>query len=253
MPPAKAKKSNLRAKPKGKRRPYKKVARRGNSSEYASLSCVATLTPGQNNVMYNRMNTQLADFPRAVNVAKSYQFYRIKQISLRLKSPYDTWIQQGIGYQKPYLYYMLDKSGSIPTTVTLEGLKNMGAKPRPLDEKTLSITWAPSVLEFAATQVAGGIGLPNRYKISPWLSTTDHAVNTLWNASTVDHLGVYWGVFAAATGSPTGFFYDVEIEVQFQFKGPLINVLTLDTPAVALPMATINNSVDGIVGGPDGV
>lgn len=49
---------------------------------------------------------------------------------------------------------MIDKAGAIPTNITLEGLKKMGAKPRALDEKPIVIGWKPSVLENVMT--AGG-------------------------------------------------------------------------------------------------
>lgn len=208
--------------------------------------------------MYAQMNTQLSDFPRAVTVAQGYQHYRITNVKLKFKSPYDTYINmgpQGTGaYQKPYFYYMLDKSGSVPNNVSLEGLKGMGAKPRALDEKAIVISWKPSVLEFTGTQNAGGIGLPNKYKLSPWLATGAFPSATTWAPSTVDHLGVYWGIFAALAGVADPIKYDAEIEVQFEFKGPLTTAAqTSDTPALTLAPATLNRSPDGIVGGPDGV
>ena len=40
---------------------------------------------------------------------------------------------------------MIDKAGAIPTNITLEGLKQMGAKPQALDEKPVPMA---GVLQF---------------------------------------------------------------------------------------------------------
>jgi len=224
-------------------------------SDFASLSVTRSITARTVNQLNQYMNIQLSDFPRAVNVAASYQHYKIAKVTMRIKSPFDTFINSGNAYQKPYFYYMIDKSGSIPASTSLEALKNMGAKPRVMDEKAINISWRPSVLEFTATAITAGIGLPNKYKISPWLSTGQSAQGA-WVPSQVDHLGIYYGAYAALTGVADPITYDVEVEVQFQFKKPLYVI----PPGVGEPpearltvFAEANNSSDGIVGGPDGI
>lgn len=202
--------------------------------------------------MYSLLNTQLVDYDRAVTVAQGYAFYRITNIKLRIKAPFDTYINTGNAYQKPYLYHMLDKSGGVPTNVSLEGLKNMGAKPKAMDERAITISWKPSVLDFAATALPS-TGLANHYKLSPWLSTNDRAQTTPWAPSTVDHLGVYWGAFAGLTGTADPITYEVEVECQFEFKGPLVATATGAVSATPAVMAERNSSVDGVVGGPDGI
>lgn len=206
--------------------------------------------------MYSAMATSLNQFTRATTIAQGYQFYRITNIKLRIKAPYDTFVNanptQG-QYQKPYMYYMIDKAGSVPSNVTLEGLKQMGAKPIAMDEKAITISWKPSVLEFAATAASAGIGLPNRYRLSPWLTTQNNVVSAPWAASQVDHLGIYYGVFSALAGAADPITYDVEMEVQFQFKKPLVHTAVGSNHATPVVFATQNDSTDGIVGGPDGV
>lgn len=203
------------------------------------------------------MNTQLSDYTRAVDVAKGYAFYRIANIKLRIKSPYDTFINGGPagtgGYQKPYFYYMIDKSGGIPTNVQLEGLKQMGARPRVMDEKSIVVSWKPSVLDFSATSLPTSVGFPNHYKLSPWLSTNNIPQSTPWTPSQVDHLGIYWGAFASLVGTaPNLITYDVEVEVQFQFKKPIVSTPIGAVNATPATYALTNTSVDGVVGGPDG-
>ena len=136
-----------------KRRPAKKMIRRprrrlnrrprllrtirGRSgvADIASLSERHTYVSGypdgnfRGNDMYNFLNLNLADFPRAVQVAQAYQHYRIKQVKLTLKFPYDTFTDAAGNNSKPNLYYMIDKSGSIPVNPTLELLRTLGARP----------------------------------------------------------------------------------------------------------------------------
>lgn len=252
---------------KPRRRPVVRRPRRvrraiRNTPEYASLSVRRTFTaPGGGNFnvnqMYTLMNTTLDQFDRAATVAQAYQHYRIKYINITVKSPYDTYASQAAGWSKPKLFYMLDKAGALPTNINLEGLKQMGAKPRDLDEKPLNIGWRPSVLQVDMI-APGGPGVVNgqatQYKISPWLSTSNVSVGQPWNPSTVDHLGVYWYVEAAATGVPPApLIYFVEVEVQFEFKKPLISNSVGLSDALPAITAKLDLSPDGVEGGTDGI
>lgn len=248
--PPKKSKGSKPIKPKTTKR-----VKRSDVPEYASLSCKRTLagnSPTGNfsvNQLYNLMNTQLVDYQRAVQVAQAYQHYRIKNIKLTFKPTYDTF---QAGTSKMNLYYMLDKSGSIPTNVSLEGLKQMGARPFALDENPKIVSWAPTVLESTMYQPGLGNDAPSKYKISPWLSTKSIAVSPgAFIASGIDHLGIYWWCEQFLT--PTATEYMIEVEVQFQFKKPLANNLTTTTEAYPARLAEINDSPDGIVGGKDGV
>nr|QXP07609.1 MAG: putative capsid protein [Arizlama virus] len=243
---------------KRKSAPRRRVARKRstNVAEYASLSERRTfLAPGGNqiNTLYSLMTTSLNTFTRAPLVAQGYMNYRIKNINISIKSPYDSFVPTGTTYNKPYLYHMIDKSGAIPTNVTLEGMKQMGAKPRALDEGKRTISWKPSVLTHVRDSPSTTLpGQAAQYKLSPWLSTNSSTEVASWAPSTVEHLGVYWMVEASAQGSPPPFFYEVDVEVQFEFKGPLVARATGMVNAVELRPATLNDSPDGIVGGPDG-
>lgn len=245
----------------GKKMLKKSVAKKARSKvanvpDKASLSETRTLVASGGNLintLYSLMNTSLDQYTRAPLVAQGYQHYRIKHISLKFKPPFDSYVSgTTVGFQKPYLYHMIDKSGSIPTNITLEGLKQMGAKPRALDEKPLYINWRPAVLQDALT--AGGAAPTSQgaaYKISPWLNTSNISVASPWNPSTVDHLGVYWFLEAPANGSPPTFTYEIDVEVQFEFKKPLITRSVGSVHAIPVQLATMNDSPDGIVGGSD--
>lgn len=224
-----------------------RVAGRSGIAEYASLSVKRSLAlPGGGNyganVLYSLMNTTLADFPRAVQVAQAYQFYRIKRITLTFKPSYDAYNSALGAVTKPRLYWMIDKSGTIPTNIALEGLKAMGARPFEIDESPRVVSWAPSVLN-AAFDAAG----PDfaQYRIHPWLNTTDTPLQPgVFVPSSIDHLGIYW--WMDQLNNPQGQLYQVECEVQFQFKKPLTNILST-VSAVPATFAVVNNSPNGIV------
>lgn len=225
--------------------------------EKASMSVKVTLNDGANQfatgTTYSLMNTQLVNLgDRAINLAKSYQHYRIKKIAVTFKPTFDNYLAAAGAVTKPHLYHMIDKSGSIPTNITLEGLKQMGAKPKDLDEQPITVSWRPSVLEavmYAAGPAPQGVS-GARYKISPWLSTAADTVSPgVFVPSGIDHLGLYW--FVECLANPVGMQYACECEVQLEFKKPLITNYTGAFVAKPVQIAVPNASRDGIVGGAD--
>lgn len=250
-----ARSGKRKAAPGRKARKGRKGIRRNrvkNVKDYASLSETRTMSVQNgfsNNNLYSLMNTALSQFTRASQVAKGYQHYRIKYISLKIKPVWDAYVYTGTpgSVGKPNLYYMIDKAGAIPTNITLEGLKQMGAKPCRFDEGPRTIGWRPSVLTADLTAAGGApVVQGSQYKISPWLNTSDVSVFQPWNPSSIDHLGVYWYVEAPIQGGGNQ-PYVVDVEVQFQFKKPLIATSTGAVHAVPAGMAQLNQSKDGIV------
>lgn len=201
--------------------------------------------------MYANRTFQLADFPRASAIAANYASFKIAKITMRFRPLSDTYIP-GVGaFGVPYLYHQLDKSGSIPNNVTLENLKQMGAKPKRFDDKTVTVSWRPTVLTADLTQVGIGAVAGTQYKTSPTLATNANAANpaAAWSPSVVDHLGLYWFVEQA---NGVGNQYEVECELQFYFMRPLVRTGGSQV-AQELPYAVKNDSPDGVVGGPDGM
>lgn len=247
-------KTKSKSKPKkaaGKRRAPRKggVMRKSktNVGDYASCTVIRTVEPTSTttNQGYAWDNFALQDYDRAVAIGKQYQHYRITGISVHIRPAYDTFSSALAPLQKPNLYYMIDKSGSVPSNFTLEALKQMGARPHVFDEKPVTISWRPSVLtEDLNLANAASAG---QYKVSPWLSTNANATNPgAWVASTIAHQGLKWYIDQPG-GTSTCY---VDIEVQFQFKKPLMPLLAAE-PARGLTYATIDDSRDGIVGGND--
>jgi len=226
----------------GKRRPNK----RNNVADKASCSVTRTLTTATTNTMYAYNTFNLSDYQRAVNIAGSYQRYRITGIKLTFKPEYDTF-SPGAGATKPFLYYIIDKSGSIPDNITLEGLKQAGARPHAFDEKPLVVRWRPSVLQ--EQQIVGGGTVGAGYKVSPILATDATPGNPgVWVPSNVNHLGIKW--YMETAGSALNVF--VEAELQFEFFKPIYPQLST-TPAKGLQYAVLDASPDGVEGGSDGI
>lgn len=216
-----------------RRRVYRRAYRAPRSvPEWASCTESVALTNITGvaytmNQMYGLNGTQLGQFiSRAVPIAKAYQHYRIKRVMLEFKPQVDTFFPDvgaaGTGFLVPNMFYMINKSGSIPANPTTDNLRAMGAKPIRFDEKTIKVAWRPSVLQENAG-VLGDVG--SGYKISPWLSTNANAnAPGAWQPSSVNHLGIYFIVNRPGT-LPAGVVeltYDVQITVEFQFKKPLV-------------------------------
>jgi len=217
---------------KAKRSMPKRRARRTfEVRESASLTEVLPAQLLTANTNYTSYNISLAASKRAQDVAKGYQFYRIKRVSIVVKPLMDTFVQptgSGATASVPYLYYMIDRVKQFVNGYTIDQLKAMGAKPRRLDDKTLSFSYTPSVLtETYDNNLAANLAV--QYKMSPWLPTKDASVVGLWNPNTTDHLGAVWRV-EQVLGTAINFL--VERRIQFEFKKPAIpTTLTEGEPA----------------------
>lgn len=226
---------------RGKRRGYTRpqsVPEWASCTESIALTNITGLAYNMN-TMYGFNSTQLGYFiERAVPIAQAYQHYRIKKITLEFKPQYDTFTPSagaaGTGVLVPNLFYMINKSGSIPANPTIDSLRAMGAKPVRFDDRTIKVDWRPSVLQENAG-VLGDVG--SGYKISPWLSTNANAnAPGVWQPSSVNHLGIYWIVQRPGT-LPAGFAelsFDVQLTVDFEFKKPLVKVSASSPPALEL-------------------
>lgn len=56
------------------------------------------------------MNTQLVDYPRAVQVAQAYQHYRIKKIKITWKPLYDAFVGSAV-----YVLHVVSKNEVFPS------------------------------------------------------------------------------------------------------------------------------------------
>lgn len=236
-----------------RRRPMRRFRPVRSVPDLASCSVTRTLVNPANptgnfytGTMYQLNDINLAQFARAAQVASAYQHYRVKKVTLILKPTYDTFQQTAGGNGKCRAYYMIDKADAIPTTATLETLKQAGAKPINFDEKPIKISWRPSVLTSVEP-----IGLQAQmYRVSPFLTTNNNLAGPAWAPSQVEHKGVWFyidQIFSVVGGTQ----YQVELSVDFQFKKPIWTSVA-GSPAPVHPVVAIeDNSADGIVGGND--
>lgn len=216
----------------GRKQRSRRFRKARSVSDWASLSESTPLTTYNCpvNTMFQKRDFTISVNPRASAVANAYQHYRIKKITLIVRPTVDTFTGS-VGYTAPNFYYMIDKSGSIPSNCTLGALKSMGAKPIRLDEKTIKIEWRPSVLNKVVDMGAAGTEASSQYRISPWLSTNANALNPgAFVCSSVDHLGIFW--YAETPTGVSSLVYTVEAVLDVEFKKPMNSSLTGDTDAI---------------------
>lgn len=211
---------------RGYRRPRSvpDIAKLTESTILTTYSCAV-------NNMYVKRDFNIAVNPRAAAVANAYQHYRIKKVTLIFRPQVDTFLGTIAGYTVPNLYYMIDKSGSLPTNITLSALKSMGAKPHRLDDKEVRVEWRPSVLTATSDGPLVGNANASQYRISPWLSTNKNALNPgVFQCSDLDHLGIFW--YAETPAGPSTLQFNVEAILDIEFKKPLNSSLTGDVEAI---------------------
>lgn len=185
--------------------------------EQASMSCTRQFSLLTTNQSYRVYDVQLSQFLRAVNVAKSYQLYRIKNVKLLLSPLADTFIAGG-GTTVPYAYFQVDRTRDLQNIRTSIEFKQLGCKPHRVDDKVVTFQWKPSVLNTTLDDAGTNGGVFNQYKISPWIRTRDETgAPGVWNPDTTDHLGC---VFLVENSAGANVDYKMEMVVEFEFCKP---------------------------------
>lgn len=184
------------------------------------------------NVTYRFYDCAIDQFPRAVPIASAYQQYRIKRISLKFRPLVDTFTAGG-AETVPQLYHQIDKLRALSPAVGLAAMKTMGCLPRRLDDKNLTTSWAPGVLDATTDNAAGGITLA-KVNISPWLNTSDNPFVFPVVVSNVDHLGI---IFNAEQLVGVSGNYTVECTIEVQYRKPAFEPSEADRLAVSVNVA----------------
>lgn len=206
---AKSKKSKSKG---GKRR-----INRSGVPERASMTVNRSYDLLGTNNTYTIYNIQLSQFQRAVNTAKSYQMYRIKKATLKV-SPLSDTFSPGGGYSIPYAYFQVDRTRDIQNIRTATEFKQLGCKPHRLDDKIVTFSYKPSVLNSTLDDNATNGGIFNQYKISPWIRCRDETgAPGVWNPDTTDHLGL---VFFFENSGGSNIPVKAELLVEFEFCKP---------------------------------
>jgi len=231
--PKGGKRSGLKSKRVYKSKSKRRNVRRSTVAERASMSETKGLSILTTNQMYQQYALQLANYPRALNVAKAYQLYRIKSVKYVIQPLSDTFIATGAaasGSTVPYLYYMIDRTKNLSVVNTAQALKKAGAKPRRLDDRSVTFSYRPSVLQ-ANQDVQNPVTTSyTSYKISPWLNTRDVTTVGVWNPDATDHQGIK---FIVENSGGANVAFKCDIIVEFEFMKPsndLVASETMPTP-----------------------
>lgn len=200
------------------RKPMRRNRKRTTVSEVASLKETHQFVDLTTGTAYYDYNTNLARYKRATQVAQAYREYRITKVTYRFKPVVDTFAPGGATL--PYLYAMIDKTGSMRDFNSVYEITTAGAKARRLDDKTLMVSFKPATLTYQRDET-GGSNLWAKPLTSPWLSCdklNDESAGVLgWAPSNIDHLGLAW-IVQTSSGAPIG--YSLEVVAHFQFRKP---------------------------------
>jgi len=201
---------------KGKKQQRRRQAKR-TVPERASLTVTRQFGLLTANQTYRLYDVQLSQYARAVNVAKAYQLYRIKNVKL-VCSPLADTFQAGSGVTVPYVYFQIDRTRNLENIRTPLEFKQLGCKPRRLDDKIITFQYRPSVLNTTLDNAATAGGVFNQYKISPWIRCRDETGTPgVWNPDTTDHLGL---VMIQENAGGANVDWKVELVVEFEFMKP---------------------------------
>lgn len=155
---------------------------------------------------------------RVLDIAKGYQQYRLKKITMIFKPKYDTFTAGGAS-SVPEFHYVIDKLNSYSAGTNLQAMRDAGAKPIRFDDKNITIAWQPSVL----TETFGQANPASQYKLSPWLSVNASAgTANPFAFSSIDHFGLVWQVNILA--SPGYGDLQAEFILDWEFRKPLTQV-----------------------------
>lgn len=220
----------------GRRGVGKKINRKYAKAEFASAKQVQLYQPMDVNTVYYEHNINLAQFDRLKMIAQAYQFYKITKITLRFRPVADTYTSgSATTGSLPYLYWLIDKGQNF-ANLTFNQMRDAGARPIRFDEKTLTVSWRPTVLDAVKddTVLANALGY-QKWISAPWLTTSqdggDPGPNpNIFNASSVPHHGILFGVLQNNLPSAGPQQWYLEREIQVQFRKPRVGYSVSDVP-----------------------
>jgi len=162
---------------------------------------------------------------RARAHAEQYGLYRIAKIEFKYKPYYDTFIPQNQGPTPsgnfpttvPLLYWKMNRYADAPVAWTVDDIKDLGAKPHRLDDKTYTLSYKPNIL--LANESAGSVS--GTVKMTPWLNTDDSADTAQFAPSTTEHLGhFFWIDCNLVNGQNEPNIASLDVTIHYEFKTP---------------------------------
>lgn len=187
------------------------------------------LTDDPCNTIFRLDDINLSQFDRLAHIARAYQYFRITKVELKFKPYEDTFVNAsgtGTTGSVPYLYWLIMKSDTLNVAISDFGsLRDAGAKAVRMDDKSVTVSWKPSVAQGVALSESNITTNFASYRISPWLSTNANVMipggSQVWAASTVPHQGLLYGVEQNFINPTSVLSYGTEVTVYIQYKKPL--------------------------------
>jgi len=178
---------------------------------------------------------------RAPVIAQTFGLYRIAKIMFTYRPLCDTYASgiAGVGnfaVQVPTLYWKMNRYGDIPAVIDGNYMRALGAKPMRLDDKNVSFSYVPNVLQ--SQQNTAGAATASIVK-GPWLSTDDLVNDQNFTLSTALHYGHSLFVEAAGAGNAQGPVANLDIKVVYEFKQPRVIRATGAIDPNAAPVVTL--------------
>lgn len=219
----------VKGKKSATRRPRKDMRRRAprrrlDVRDQAGVTVTQNTFAVNANTMYTLRNFSLSNNVRASTVAQGYHYYRIKNVILKWIPYFDTFAAgTSAGLGVPQLYYMIDKTGSIPNNADLNTLKKMGAKAHRFDDRNVTTSFKPAVLLDSNDNAAGPAPITvaaGVAKTSPWLPTNMNAgALAPFVINSVDHRGITF--YIQAQNFNANQCGALEITINYEYKKPL--------------------------------
>lgn len=186
--------------------------------EFATMRQTYPFSTLQNGIAYSDFQISLARSNRAVQIAKAYREYRIPKVEFLFKPLVDTFASDNpsLGSGVPYIYTLVDPTGSFSTFNSGVQMREAGAVPRRFDDKTVSVSFVPSVLDYVYDKNNTSNTWAKPMK-APWLATNKgNFASGAWAPSSIDHLGMVWIVEGGNSNSG----YQVECVIHYEFRKP---------------------------------
>jgi len=159
--------------------------------------------------------------PRASAVAPEFGLYRIAKITYRINPLYDTYTSTAPGGNAiagvPQLYWKMNRYADAPAVWDGDYLRQQGAKPHRLDDKSVTISYRPNIL--LANAAAGSDS--GQVKMTPWLSTDTAPDDQAFALSTTEHQGHMMWIECPVSGSPAEVrVAKMDVTIVYEFKNP---------------------------------
>lgn len=216
------------------------MARRAITTNTAAVRENYSVSVPDGSVAFFTTALAASTFDRAQAVAAAFQEYRIKYVKLTFRPSADTFTPVA-GNTIPQLYFQMNKYNAIPLNANLQTLLDMGCRPIRFDDKNVKKVWKPTVLLGADTAAPGFVVNAQKPMTTPWLSTNNSAQNpgATWTPSNVEHLGCCFFVTKMSAATPT-LNYTLDVELVFQFRRPLAQVVDTVTQNVKILGDTVS-------------